>query len=399
MRTRKKKQTIKARFKLLLFEAAEVPLMNLDQITPPEFMEYIDQLRHFATKKRLSKSAYGNKRSALNDLFRWHQTDNRSFSPAFASELKDLYKGFFRIITQQGREDIEIGGEHGRNVKEGKDAMNVELYQALCVWFLELGTDEGIFAHCFLVLTWNLMCRANSTSQVCFNHIFWTTSDSLEIHFAHHKGDQMGTQAAYPRHLYSNPLHPCVCPIFALALYLMTFNTIPFLTGRLFPGKNQFKRFSDIMQAVLKAHEAEVRRYGHEVKDLGTHSIRKGAATYASNCPGGPPAASIFIRAGWSMGRVRDIYLKWERGGDQFVGRCLSLLPLLKAEFGASPPHFSRALPGMDPRNNQQCLCYGEQPAIFYSRARDVPGSDHLPSSNNPNVGFKSRRTVCMSPT
>jgi hypothetical protein len=72
----------------------------------------------------------------LNDIFRWHQTDNRSFSPAFASsELKDIYKGFFRIITQQGREDIEIGGEHGRNVKEGKDAMIVELYQALCVWF------------------------------------------------------------------------------------------------------------------------------------------------------------------------------------------------------------------------------------------------------------------------
>jgi hypothetical protein len=126
---------------------------------------------------------------------------------------------------------------------------------------LELGTDEGIFAHCFLVLTWNLMCRANSISQVCFNHIFWTTSHSLEIHFAHHKGDQMETQAAYPRYLYSNPLHPCVYPIFALVLYLMTFNTIPFLTGRLFPGKNQFKRFSDIMQAVLKAHEAEVRRY------------------------------------------------------------------------------------------------------------------------------------------
>lgn len=171
-RTRRQKKIINNRFGNLLLEASEMPLMHLDLITPGEFMEYIDQLRHYHTKKRLSKSAYGNKRSALNDLFRWHHTNNRSFSPAFASELRDLYKGFFRILTQQGREDVAIGAEHGRNVKQGKDAMNVELYQALCIWFLDLGTDEGIFAHCFLVLTWNLMCRANSTSKVCFNHIF-----------------------------------------------------------------------------------------------------------------------------------------------------------------------------------------------------------------------------------
>jgi hypothetical protein len=105
------------------------------------------------------------------------------------------------------------------------------------------------------------------------------------------------------------------------------------------------------IQDILRHHASRfesARGWGsqirYEVKDVGTHSIRKGAATYASNCPGGPPAASMLIRAGWSMGRVRDIYLKWERGGDQFVGRCLSLLPLLKAEFGASPPHIARAL-------------------------------------------------------
>jgi hypothetical protein len=275
----------------------------------------------------------------------WHQTDNRSFPPAFASELKDLYKGIFRIITQQGCKDVDIGDDHGRNIKEGKDVMNVELYQAMCTWFLEMGTDEGIFAHCFLVTTWNLTCRANSNSQVCFDHMFWTISDSLEIHFTHHKGDQMGDHAACPRHLYANPLQPAVCPIFAVAIYLMTFNTLPTLTGRLFSGKNQVKRFSDIIKDILKVHKDEVCRYGHEVKDIGTHSIQKGAATYASNCPGGPPAASILVCAGWSMGKARDIYLKWERGGDQSVGRCTSLLPLLKAEFGASPPHFSRALP------------------------------------------------------
>ena len=33
---------------------------------------------------------------------------------------------------------------------------------------------------------------------------------------------------------------------------------------------------------------------GYQLKDLGTHSIWKGAATYCSGQPGGPPVAAIF---------------------------------------------------------------------------------------------------------
>ena len=40
------------------------------------------------------------------------------------------------------------------------------------------------------------------------------------------------------------------------------------------------------------------------------------------------------------MRKVRDIYIKYEAGGDQFCGRVLSMLPLLQPEFGASPTHF-----------------------------------------------------------
>ncbi|KAL7560005.1 hypothetical protein ACA910_013499 [Epithemia clementina (nom. ined.)] len=40
------------------------------------------------------------------------------------------------------------------------------------------------------------------------------------------------------------------------------------------------------------------------------------------------------------MGHVKDIYMRYATAGDEFVGRCLCLLPLLQAEFGISPPHF-----------------------------------------------------------
>ena len=40
------------------------------------------------------------------------------------------------------------------------------------------------------------------------------------------------------------------------------------------------------------------------------------------------------------MGNISDIYMRYISSGDQFVGRCLSMLPLLCAELGSSPPHF-----------------------------------------------------------
>lgn len=88
-------------------------------------------------------------------------------------------------------------------------------------------------------------------------------------------------------------------------------------------------------------HQEQVLALGFSPKDLRTHSIRKGAISYLASLVGGPPAASICIRAGWTMGRVRDIYMRYVSSGDQFCGRCLALLPILDVGFAASPPFFA----------------------------------------------------------
>ena len=88
----------------------------------------------------------------------------------------------------------------------------------------------------------------------------------------------------------------------------------------------------------------EVRLLGFEVTDIGMHSIWKGAISYLASLPGGPPIAAVCIRAGWTMGNIRDIYMRYISSGDQFVGRCLSMLPLLHTEFSSSPPHFVPAI-------------------------------------------------------
>ncbi|KAL7572475.1 hypothetical protein ACA910_000303 [Epithemia clementina (nom. ined.)] len=61
---------------------------------------------------------------------------------------------------------------------------------------------------------------------------------------------------------------------------------------------------------------------------------------FLSSLPGGPPPTATCIRGGWTMGPMKDIYMRYATAGDEFVGRCLCLLPLLQAEFGISPPHF-----------------------------------------------------------
>ena len=43
------------------------------------------------------------------------------------------------------------------------------------------------------------------------------------------------------------------------------------------------------------------------------------------------------------MGKVKDIYIRYEQGGDMFVGRALSGLPLLLTQFSASPAVFIKS--------------------------------------------------------
>jgi hypothetical protein len=87
---------------------------------------------------------------------------------------------------------------------------------------------------------------------------------------------------------------------------------------------------------VLKEHEQEVLNMGYDsIDDIGVHSIRKGAASYLASLPGGPPPAAICLRGGWTMGQIKDIYFHQMQAGDEFTGRCISLLNMMSANFAA----------------------------------------------------------------
>ncbi|CAN0032252.1 unnamed protein product, partial [Phaeothamnion confervicola] len=179
---------------------------------------------------------------------------------------------------------------------------------------------------------------------------------------------QLGDRPRDPRHIYANPFQPEICPFLALGLYALAYKVGGSKNGKLFPGKDQYQRFSSFLSRKAGEASAEFAAYGVNPQDIGTHSCRKGSATYvASGCTAGPPMSAICIRAGWSVGNVQDRYIRYEAAGDQYVGRTVCGLPLSTHDFCVLPPHFAKTdsdgvpIPGVTELVAEAVMaCFGE---------------------------------------
>ena len=67
---------------------------------------------------------------------------------------------------------------------------------------------------------------------------------------------------------------------------------------------------------------------------------------------------SIYLQAGWTIGRVKEQYLKHENAGDELVGQTLSGLPPTSFEFGISPVYFISQATNEQQINNFTCLLF-----------------------------------------
>jgi hypothetical protein len=133
---------------------------------------------------------------------------------------------------------------------EGKDPLSFSLYCKLAEYFLK---PKDLFAHLYLILSWNLMCRTNNTSRINLSHIKWT-NNSLQFYFGMMKNDQEGDTLKDARHVYANFTNPVICPVLALGMYLLVEHSI-FLSrndSNLFPGSRQASRFSKSLSRALK---------------------------------------------------------------------------------------------------------------------------------------------------
>ena len=241
--------------------------------------------------------------------------------------------------------------------KRGKDPMPFAVYDAVAMYLLTKQKDP--FAHCFMLMTWNLMCRTNNTCNILISSM-QMADDALQVRFSQCKNDQVGEKKFKPRHVYANPTAPHLCPILGLGLLLVVNKAdLAVLSGRpahgptseempapkLFPSESreaQKQRFNKLLRKAML--EEEIFRIlaerGTTPEHVTAHSLRKGAATMCSGVIGGPNAFSICVRGGWSIGDVLDRYVTMENGTDQFIGRILAGLPHDSPEFATLLPHF-----------------------------------------------------------
>ena len=140
--------------------------------------------------------------------------------------------------------------------------------------------------------------------------------------------------------MYANPHQSHICPILALAKYLLANPQVTEGT-KLFYSSDPYQRFSKALRKCLEDNEEIFNEMGVDIDEIGTHSARKGAATHCSTgTTVSPPMASICLRAGWSMGPVKEKYIHYEKAGDQYVGRVATGLNVNSVEFVILPPYF-----------------------------------------------------------
>ena len=137
-------------------------------------------------------------------------------------------------------------------------------------------------------------------------------------------------------------MEPSICAIAALVKYLFSNPTILLgQTNKLFPGKSQYYRFIKGLRQALLANKKEIEKLGGDIEKIASHSIQKGSATLcACGVTVSPPMASICLRAGWSMGTIKDRYLHYEKAGDHYFGCTVAGISALSINFAVSPAYF-----------------------------------------------------------
>ena len=313
-----------------------IPL-NLDVIL--NFFGWLTETKH-----KDQPAAFSTVRQYKSALVWLYKEKKIIFPPEVHQGIETLLQGYKRKVSE-----LKLAGK--MPVFEGKHHLTYEGYRKLAESLLSAQPFvRTLFGWPYLVLQWNLLARTATVSAMMMEHVSWE-GDALLVSTPKHKGDQEGVKC-FARHVYANPLSPVICPVLALAVLIFTRvlrydpdaepQSLP--NYRVFDGSSNDDRWSQLLgQVIGSLSEEDVRLLGAEKKQIGSHSVRKGGATYCAGMVNGPSSIQVFLRAGWSLGNVQDRYLFAGAGGDQLTGRALSGLPFTDSSFASLPPHFNAA--------------------------------------------------------
>eukprot|EP01051_Picozoa_sp_SAG22_P005314 SAG22_NODE_312_length_12614_cov_4.783540_2_plen_449_part_00 len=274
-----------------------------------------------------SQATYDAYRRGLTQFFTDH---SKYYNPNFDQQLSNFYSGLKTDTAELAQQGI------GR-VRKGKSPLSIDLYKHLSTLYLTLGSSGNVFAHLFLILSWNLMARAKNTATIGHMHMK-VAGDAIGIWFCHQKNDQKG-QRAMTRHVYANPAAPEICAFTALALFWLRYSA-EMAGSHLFGKSRVYEKYRKVHKDFESNEVVDtIAKHIGDMKNLGTHSARKGGGTYATAGAGAfCPVIPIHQRGGWTMHGCDDEYFWSDSGGDWYVGRLLSGLPPNSAAFASLPP-------------------------------------------------------------
>jgi hypothetical protein len=311
----------------------------IDQSLSPILFDRLECNKHFMPwiidLKKKDQTAVGigmllTHRTALANLFRDFGV---KMNEDFVRALEAYYIGLSKMDARSKSNGVT-------EIRQGKDPMPFDFYVFLAKLFLKRGGSESISAHTILTLSWNLMSRISNTSKICYSHLDWQ-QDSLAVYFGIMKNDQLAERPKDPRHVFANPFEPSICAVLSLGIYLLCSSVDG--DNHLFKGQDPSARYSKTLARILQSEEGqqELDRRGMTEQQIGTHSARKGSATFAtSGSTDAPSSVAVCLRAGWAMTGVQDTYFRYESAGDQHVGRTVAGLPPDLHAFSVLPPFF-----------------------------------------------------------
>lgn len=312
-------------------------LCNVDKNTMEDFMGHICQKKteggeYFAPPKFQSYNHVNGYKSAILDFY-----DKQGLKAN--ADMKEMFTDF---IHGYKRKVASLKQDGEMKVTEGKSPLSFEGYRFLAKKAVQQRIDIAwaTFSWVFLLLCWNLMARCVSVSGIMFDH-FAVERDAITVVFPKHKGDQEG-EHSQPKHIYANPKNPEICPFLALAVFIWSIGFRRDGAKRLVFGgsKDPEERFSSWLRKLLGSSADDLVDMGIIIMEIGTHSFRKGIASFLSCLTGGPSAIAIYLRAGWSLGAVTARYIFEGGGGDQLCGRAATGICILEPSFADLPPHF-----------------------------------------------------------
>jgi hypothetical protein len=290
-------------------------------------------------KITISESCMGGYKSAL---LWYYQEHGVRMTTELDRWLNSFVQGYKKTIADKKMRGV-------MSIQEGKAPLYFSAYCEICRLLAILKPEgkkntwhESIFAWSFMILSWNMLARSVSVGKIMLQHIDWA-GDCMVINVPKHKGDQSGEGLGMDKHIYANPSNPEICPLLSLAVLIFCkHRTNDRRSHKLFVGDQSENRFVKILQNILKLVSNNIALVSY-LANIGTHSNRKGGASYVLGLCDIISAVQVYLRAGWSLGNVQDRYIFGGAGADQLVGRAVAGLPINKKEFAILPPHFSRA--------------------------------------------------------